>query len=57
MPPVINSAKCIACGRSAEVCSQDVFFGSENKKMPAISYPEECFGIAEIVLWIARKLE
>ncbi len=43
MPPVINSAKCVVCGRCSEVCPQDVFFGSENRKMPAISYPEECW--------------
>lgn len=26
MPPVINKAKCTACGKCADVCPLDVFF-------------------------------
>lgn len=43
MPPVINELLCNQCGVCAEICSEDVFFGSENKKVPAITYPEECW--------------
>lgn len=43
MPPIINKDKCTACGVCASVCPQDVFFASEKKKIPVISYPEECW--------------
>lgn len=43
MPPVINSEKCIHCGKCADICSEDVFFGSKKKELPAISYPDDCW--------------
>jgi adenylylsulfate reductase subunit B len=43
MPPIINEKKCTACGVCAEICPQDVFWGTERKKTPVISYPEECW--------------
>ena len=43
MPPIINKHKCIACGVCVNVCPQDVFFGSQKKKTPVVSYPEECW--------------
>lgn len=43
MPPVINEDKCKACGKCSDICPQDVFFGSEKKKVPVVSYPEECW--------------
>ncbi|OGP92208.1 MAG: ferredoxin [Deltaproteobacteria bacterium RBG_16_48_10] len=43
MPPIIDENKCLACGVCADICPQDVFFGSENGKAPVISYPEECW--------------
>lgn len=43
MPPIINKVKCIACGRCVDVCPLDVFWGSEKKKIPVISFPEECW--------------
>ena len=43
MPPIINKDKCTACGICADICPQDVFWGSERKKIPVVSYPEECW--------------
>ena len=43
MPPIINKRKCIACGVCVNVCPQDVFFGSQKKQTPVVSYPEECW--------------
>lgn len=42
MPPVIDPDKCTACGSCAEYCAEDVFFGSENERVPKVSYPEFC---------------
>jgi adenylylsulfate reductase subunit B len=43
MPPVINDEKCVKCGRCADVCPSDIFFGSRKGETPAITYPEECW--------------
>ena len=43
MPPVIDSKKCKKCGRCADICQSDVFFGSLKGKVPVILYPEECW--------------
>lgn len=43
MPPEINEEKCIACGKCADICSEDVFFGSVKKQVPVVKYPEECW--------------
>ncbi|MFH1032784.1 MAG: ferredoxin family protein [Chloroflexota bacterium] len=43
MPPVINKAKCISCGKCVDVCSEDVFFGSKERQIPVITYPDECW--------------
>ena len=50
MPPIINEDKCKACGVCAENCPQDVFWGSEKKKIPVVSYPEECWHCNACVL-------
>ena len=50
MPPVIDENKCCACGVCVDNCPQDVFFGSEKKKTPRISYPEECWHCNACVL-------
>ncbi len=42
MPPVINLEKCERCGNCADVCSEDVYFGTTTKELPIVSYPEEC---------------
>jgi len=42
MPPVIDPNKCVSCGICADICAQDVFFGSEKKRVPVITYPEFC---------------
>ena len=41
MPPIIESEICIACGNCVKYCAEDVFFGSQEKQIPVISYPEE----------------
>jgi adenylylsulfate reductase subunit B len=43
MPPVIEKEKSIGCGKCVDICTEDVFFGSEEKKIPVVSYPEECW--------------
>jgi adenylylsulfate reductase subunit B len=43
MPPVIDRDTCTSCGTCVDVCSSDVFFGSEKGEVPAVSYPEECW--------------
>ena len=43
MPPVIDKDRCIQCGKCVEVCQMDVFFGSNEKDIPVITYPEECW--------------
>ena len=43
MPPIIDKEKCSCCGECADICPQDVFFGSEEAMVPNISYPEECW--------------
>jgi 2-oxoglutarate ferredoxin oxidoreductase subunit delta len=43
MPPVIDNNKCIQCGMCGEVCAEDVYFGSEEGKLPVVTYPEFCF--------------
>jgi adenylylsulfate reductase subunit B len=50
MPPIINEKRCTACGICAEICPQDVFWGTERKKTPVISYPEECWHCNACVL-------
>ena len=42
MPPIINENICIKCGKCFEVCAQDVFYGSQKKKVPTVTYPEFC---------------
>jgi NAD-dependent dihydropyrimidine dehydrogenase PreA subunit len=42
MPPVIDQTKCTGCGTCVEVCTEDVFFGSEKGKVPTVVYPEFC---------------
>lgn len=43
MPPVIDREKCTACGTCVDVCSEDVYFGSEPGETPQVTYPEVCF--------------
>ena len=42
MPPIIDPDKCICCGTCADICPEDVFFGSEEGKVPVVTYPEAC---------------
>ncbi len=50
MPPIIDSAKCNGCNICASICPDDVFWGSKNKQVPVISYPEECWHCNACVL-------
>ena len=43
MPPVIDNKKCNKCGMCAEVCPVDVFYGSEARRIPAVTYGEDCY--------------
>jgi len=43
MPPIINMDKCKKCGTCVEICSEDVFFGSIEKEVPVVSYPDDCW--------------
>jgi adenylylsulfate reductase, subunit B len=43
MPPVIDREKCTGCGTCVDVCTEDVYFGSEAGATPLVSYPEVCF--------------
>jgi adenylylsulfate reductase subunit B len=43
MPPIIDKDKCNGCGRCVEICPTDVFFGSEKKKIPVVTYPDQCW--------------
>jgi adenylylsulfate reductase subunit B len=42
MPPIIDPKECIACGTCAEICAEDVFYGSREGEVPVITYPKEC---------------
>ena len=50
MPPIIDKTKCTACGVCTEVCPMDVFWGSESKKTPMVTYPGECWHCYACVL-------
>lgn len=50
MPPVIDPNKCKACGKCADICSEDVFFGSRKGEVPTVSYLEECWHCNACVL-------
>ena len=50
MPPIIDKKQCIACGVCANICPQDVFFGSKKKETPKVAYPEECWHCNACVL-------
>jgi adenylylsulfate reductase subunit B len=43
MPPRVIIEKCIKCGVCSEICPSDVFYGSDTKAFPNITYPEECW--------------
>ena len=42
MPPIIEQSKCVKCGACADLCPEDVFWGSKKKQLPEVTYPHEC---------------
>ncbi len=42
MPPIIDANKCNRCGICANICPEDVFFGSKPGEVPIVTYPDEC---------------
>jgi len=50
MPPIINKDKCVKCGICANICSEDVYYGSKKKEFPVVAYPEECWHCNACVL-------
>jgi len=50
MPPIINMDRCKKCGTCVEICSEDVFFGSKEKEVPVVSYPDDCWHCNACVL-------
>jgi adenylylsulfate reductase subunit B len=50
MPPIIDKNRCITCGICVNICPQDVFFGSKKKRVPKVTYPEECWHCNACVL-------
>ena len=50
MPPVINKQKCVKCGRCADVCPVDVFYGSKKREVAAVSYGEDCYFCSACIL-------
>lgn len=50
MPPVIDNEKCIKCGYCADVCPVDVYYGSDESKMPNVPYGEDCFFCGACIL-------
>lgn len=42
MPPVIYPEKCTRCGKCVDICTEDVFYGSERGEVPVVTYPREC---------------
>ena len=49
MPPVIDPELCNACGKCWRQCTGDIFYGSKNKEVPVVTYPEECWHEASCV--------
>ena len=50
MPPIIDEEKCNSCGICVDVCNFDVYFGSKEKEIPSVTYPEECWHCNACVL-------
>jgi adenylylsulfate reductase subunit B len=50
MPPIIDADICTGCGVCVDHCPQDVFFGSQSKETPIVSFAEECWHCFACVL-------
>jgi adenylylsulfate reductase subunit B len=49
MPPIIDPEKCIGCGKCVEICTEDVYYGSQEGEVPTVTYPKECSHFAGCV--------
>lgn len=49
MPPIIDPSKCICCGKCVEICTEDVYYGSQEGEVPVVTYPKECSHFAGCV--------
>jgi len=50
MPPIIDEEKCNKCGLCVDVCPVDVYYGSGEKEVPAVSYGVDCFFCGSCIL-------
>ncbi|MBN1368289.1 MAG: ferredoxin family protein [Dehalococcoidales bacterium] len=50
MPPIIDKKKCSKCGLCVEVCPVDVFYGSQKKNTPIVTYGEDCYFCSACIL-------
>jgi len=41
--PKIDYKRCIGCGLCYELCPVDVFGWDEEKDLPIVAYPKECY--------------
>ena len=42
MASIIDHKKCVKCGVCADVCPTDVYYGSKEGEIPAVSYGDAC---------------
>lgn len=50
MPPLIDHAKCVACGVCVEICPLQVFRMDKINKRPEVAYGDECWHCNSCVL-------
>ena len=50
MPPVIDDKKCTKCGLCVDICPVDVFYGSEEGKIPTVMLGDDCFFCGSCIL-------
>ena len=50
MPPVIDDNKCIKCNACTDVCPVDVYYGTVEDQIPAVTYGEDCYFCGACVL-------
>jgi NAD-dependent dihydropyrimidine dehydrogenase PreA subunit len=43
MPPLLDMEKCSGCGICDRICPLDVIHFDDQKKIPIVMYPDECW--------------